>query len=171
MEILSLLVHDNAILISLFCPPQAPTVPTAGFAVWEVWAGHTGLRVHHLSQLRCWHWELCAPAGAGAQTFLQRGSRTWQPGIVSQFILVIGAYAFLYICIPRLIFITSCTVCFLSVFHSFITATAPPAGRGYQGYDRTLSILIQYSFKAVILILSPPPSSLFPAWQLAVIRN
>lgn len=37
----------------------------------------------------------------------------------------------------------------------FITTPAPPAGRGNQGSDRNWSILIQYSFKALILILFP----------------
>lgn len=45
----------------------------------------------------------------------------------------------------------------------FSTTTAPPAGRGNQGYDRTLLILIQYSFKALILILSRSPPPLSPA--------
>lgn len=149
-------------LLSLsLCSPQTPTFPTAGFVVWEVWAGHTGLRVHHLSQLRCWHWELCAPARAGAQTFLQRGSWTRQPGIISHFILTIYFLVHLHHKLS----------CFLSVYYGFVTAPAPPAGRGNQGSDRILSILIQYSFKALILILFPSPPPLSPAWQLAVIRN
>lgn len=50
------------------------------------------------------------------------------------------------------------------LLHFFkIPATAPSADRGNQRYDRTLSILIQYSFKALILILSPQPPPLSPA--------
>lgn len=69
-----------SIMGGLLCPLQAPTVPAADSALWEVWAGNAGLRVHHLGQLRRWHWELRSPAGAGAQALLQRWPWAGQPG-------------------------------------------------------------------------------------------
>lgn len=65
------------------CPPvspQTPFVPPAGAVVREMRAGHAGLRVHHVGQLRRGHRELRAPAGAGEQTLLQRRSRAGQLG-------------------------------------------------------------------------------------------
>lgn len=68
------------VLGGLLCHLQAPALPTADAALWEVWAGNAGLRVHHLGQLRRRHRELCPPAGAGAQTLLQWWPRAGQPG-------------------------------------------------------------------------------------------
>lgn len=60
--------------------PQTSVVPPAGVVVWEMRAGHTGIWMHHVSQLWCGHWELCASAGARTQALLQRGPRAGQLG-------------------------------------------------------------------------------------------
>lgn len=65
--------------LSLFSA-QASVIPPASLVVWEMWAGHAGIRVHHVGQLWRGHWKLCAPAGARTQALLQWRSRAGQLG-------------------------------------------------------------------------------------------
>lgn len=71
--------------------PQASVIPPASLVVWEMWAGHAGIRMHHVGQLWRGHWKLCAPAGARTQALLQWRSRAGQLG--EQSVITCGVIA------------------------------------------------------------------------------
>lgn len=73
-------IYTNWHILCLSLSLQTSVIPPAGVVVWEMWAGHTGIWMHHVSQLWCGYWKLCAPAGARTQALLQWRSRAGQLG-------------------------------------------------------------------------------------------
>lgn len=132
MEILSLVVSDNAIPCSLSLFPTGTHCSRCWLCcLRSVSRPHraqsASLQPALMSTLRT----LCTSRSRSVSLSSARtpNSTTWYP-ISIHTCSMMGLYVSLYIRTPLCIYFTSCTIYFLPICYIFITATATPAGRG-----------------------------------------